>query len=331
VLSIAASVEELARDTGVDVEAMEPRLETIRVRMFDARAKRPRPLCDDKVLASWNGLMIGAFARGAIVLGEPGLAKTAERAAAFVWRALAGDATEALRRRWRDGESTGAGQLDDHAFLARGFVELYEATLDPTWLERAVRLVERMIDAFWDDDAGGFYESPAGDASVRVRMKDAHDGAELAGNSVALELLASLGTLLGRPDWRARAARAASYFAARIAEHPPSMPVLLAALALVERGPRQVVIAGDPDAADTRALLAVVRSGFRPDERLLAVDAGERGARIAALAPWTAPHSAAAREERAVAFVCEDGACRLPTSDPRELEALLVEPRLAPR
>jgi uncharacterized protein YyaL (SSP411 family) len=326
VLWLAATVDDVAKACGLAKAETERKLESIRQRLFAARERRPRPLRDDKVLAAWNGLMIGAFARGAVVLGDPALAQAAARAAEFVWSTMTDGATGAPARRWRDGETAGAGQLDDHAFLARGFVELYDATCDPTWLERAVLLCERMLATFWDEAAGGFFESPAGDPSVRVRMKDAYDGAELAGNSVALWLLASLGTLLDRPAWRAMGERTAAHFRARIAEHPPAMPALLSALPLVEQGPRQVVIAGG-EGAD--ALLAEFRRHFRPDDRLLVVDTAERRERIVRLAPWVESYTAP--EGGAVAYVCEDGTCRMPATTVEEFAAVLAEPPLAAR
>jgi uncharacterized protein YyaL (SSP411 family) len=328
VLWIAATVDELAGELGLDAAEVSRRLESIRARLFDARSARPRPLLDDKVLAAWNGMMIEAFAHGAIVLDDSSLARTAERAGAFVWGALFDARTRALARRWRDGQSAGAGQLDDYAFLARGFVDLHEATGDPVWLERAVRLVEGMVERFWDDEEGGFFESPAGDASIRVRMKGAYDGAELAGNSIALWLLASLGTLCDRPDWRARAARTGDAFRARIAEHPAAMPALLVALPLVDRGPRQVVVAGTRGAIDTEALLAVYRRSAGPDDRLLVVGEGEDRERVTSFSPWAAEHRPI--DGRAAAYVCEDGACLLPTTDPAAFAASLAAPRAAP-
>ena len=111
---------------------------------------------------------------------------------------------QGLARRWRD-KAARAGQLDDHAYFALGFIDLYGATFDPVWLERAVAVTEEQIARFWDAKDGGFFESPAGDPNVRVRMKDDFDGAEMAGNSIAALNLLALAALLDRDDWRGKA------------------------------------------------------------------------------------------------------------------------------
>src|SRR4029077_13131113 len=144
------------------------------------------------------GLMISAFARGARVLQDPALAARATRAAEFLWERLRAPATADRPRRWRSGEAKGAGQLDDYAYLTLGYFDLYQATFDPRWLERAGALTEAQNARFWDDAHGDYFESPAGASSIAVRMKDAFDGAEMAGNSVAAWNLLTLGTLLDR-------------------------------------------------------------------------------------------------------------------------------------
>jgi uncharacterized protein YyaL (SSP411 family) len=136
------------------------RLAEARQRLLAARALRVRPHRDDKVITAWNGLMIAALAYGARTLAEPRYAERAEAAAEFVWTRLRG-ADGALSRRWRDGEAACAGQLDDHAYFARACHELYAATHDPFWLERAEMITEIMLARFWDEKDGGLFDSPS--------------------------------------------------------------------------------------------------------------------------------------------------------------------------
>src|SRR5262249_19516089 len=136
------------------------RLAGLRARLLDVRARRVRPHRDDKVITAWNALMIAALANGARTLGEPAYAARAARAAEFVWTRLRA-ADGSLHRRWRDGEAGGAGQLDDHAYFVRACAELYAATFEPVWLERATAIVEVMLARFGDDQAGGLFDSPA--------------------------------------------------------------------------------------------------------------------------------------------------------------------------
>jgi uncharacterized protein len=326
ILHEARSVEDAARAVGMPVAEARARLETSRGRLLDARSRRVRPHRDDKVITAWNGLMISAYARGARVLGEPELATRAARAAEFVWSRLrdpSKPAGGALLRVWREGAVGGAGQLDDHAYLALGFLDLYAATFEPLWLERAQELTEAQIARFWDPEHGAFFESPAGDASIRLRMKDGFDGAEIAGNSIAASNLLVLAALLDRREWRSMAERTLDYHAARIADHPAAMPQMLVAVARAAAPARHLVIAGRRDAPDTRALLAQLDRRFLPFDQLLLVEGGERGRRLAALAPFTAALKAPGG--RATAYLCVDYACRLPTSDPAALAAQLDE------
>ena len=312
-----ATVLFLARESAdPDIAA---RLAAGREKLRQARERRVRPHRDDKVITAWNALMIAALAQGGRALREPELVTRAARAAEFVWGHLRA-ADGSLLRRWRDGESAGAGQLDDHAGFARACLELFSATHDPVWLERAAALATIFVERFADEADGGFFDSPEGPDGVAVRLKDAHDGAELAGNSLAAEVLWRLGTLLERAEWRALATRTFAFHARRLANAAWAMPRMVAMMARAEAPPRHIVIAGDPAAADTRALLAAYESRLRPDEDLVVVHDGTRAA-LEHLAPFTA--TLPMRAGRATAYVCLDHLCHSPVHEPHELAALL--------
>jgi hypothetical protein len=323
VLWRAHATDEVARRFDLAPGEAARRLESARARLLDARSQRLRPSRDDKVLTAWNGLMIAALARGARALAEPGLADRAVRAAEFVWTALRDPSSGALRRRWRQGEAAGEGQLADHANLALGLVELYQATHDPLWLGRAAELVATMIERFADERDGGFFESPPGDPSIRVRMKDGFDGAEIAGASIAAWVTQALGALLGRRDWLAQAGRTFGYYRRRLAGSPWAMPRMLVAMDLAAAPLRQVVVAGDPRSDAARALLREFDRRFLPRDLLLVSDGGERSRRLAGLAPFAASLAPAAG--KAAAYVCVGQACRLPVSEPGAFGAMLDE------
>jgi uncharacterized protein len=268
--------------------------------------------------------MISAFARGARVLGDPSLARRASAAAEFVWGALWNDAAGQLQRRWREQEAAIAGQLDDHAYLALAMIDLYSATFDPVWLERAVRLAGAQIARFWDSGEGGFFDSPAGDPGVRLRMKDEFDGAEMAGNSIAVLVLTTLGALLDRPEWREKAEATLDLYARRLERYPVAMPQMMVAFDRAESKVRHVVVAGDLEAPDTRALIAEFDRRWLPHDLLLVVSGGGSQARLARLAPFVAPLER--QGGRATAYVCVDYTCRLPTTDPEAFAAQLDAP-----
>ena len=160
----------------------------------------------------------------------------------------------------------------------------------------------------------------AGEAGGLPRLKDAYDGAELAGNSIAAEVLWRLGWLLERPQWRDLAARSFEFHSRRLASAPWAMPRMLAAMERAAAPSRHLVIAGEPNAEDTRALVAAFESRLRPDTDLVVVSSGTRGA-LASLAPFAA--ALPVRDDRATAYLCLDHACRQPVHDPAELAAQL--------
>jgi uncharacterized protein YyaL (SSP411 family) len=323
VLRLAHTTAEAAQHFRSSQAEVERRLAGGRGRLLEARTRRVRPHRDGKVLTGWNGLMISAFARGARVLDDPGLAARATCAAEFVWTALRDRGDGALLRRWCDGEAAGAGQLADHAAYAISCVDLYQATHHPLWLERAVAVTGVMIDRFEDAAQGGFFENPPGDPSIRVRMKDGFDGAEIAGNSLAAHVVQTLGVLLERRDWIERAEHAFGYYRARLAGSAWAMPRMLVAMDLAAGPVRHVVVAGDPEAADTRALIREYERSFLPRDLLLVADGAERSRRLADLAPFAA--TLTPQGGRAAAYVCVDQTCRLAVTDAREFGALLDE------
>jgi uncharacterized protein YyaL (SSP411 family) len=314
-----------------DLEPEEARalLDAARVTLLGVRARRVRPHRDDKVIAAWNGLMISAFARGFAMFGDQELANRASEAAAFVWSHLVREhgGRVTLARRWRDGEAAGAGQLDDHAALALGCLDLALATHDTLWLDRATRLAAEMLARFEDPDHGGFFESPVGDPTVTLRLKDGYDGAELAGNSIATHVLWRLATLLDRDDFRSASERSFAYHAGRLAAQPLAMPMMLAAMERAGVAPRHVVVVGRPGAADATALLDETTRRFLPRDDVLLKPDDEAGRAWAERVRFLAPLVAVGGH--ATGYVCVDRMCKLPATQPGAFGDRLDEP--APR
>ena len=321
ILHESVSLEAVAKRFGLSPDVAGRRLAQARGKLLAVRAQRVRPRRDDKVLAAWNGLMISAYARGARILDEPDLATRAERAADFAWSHLYDAQAQVLKRRWRDGEAAEAGQLTDYANLARGFIDLYEATYEPRWLARAVQLTQLMSERFGDAHDGGLFDSPAGDAHLSIRFKESFDGAELAGNSIALSNLELLGTLLDREEWRSMAARGFDHFARKLASDPTGMAQMLAAMDLEQSLPRHLVIAGDPAEPATHAMLREFDRRFLPHDLLLLAGVGEARQRLDELAPFVEPLTR--QRGAATAYVCVNYACQLPTTDPKAFAAQL--------
>jgi hypothetical protein len=299
-----------------------PRFAAAKEKMFAARSRRVRPHLDDKVLASWNGLMLGALARAAVVLDEPAWLAAAEKNLAFLQEKLwvppqrAAGAPGTLHHRWRDGERDAVQLLDAYACLLDGTLHLYEATLHPAHLGFAVALAEAMLARFHDAEHGGFWQAPPGQADLLFRVKEIHDGAQPSGNAVAALALLRLAAITGRKDFRAAAEGVLRAFGGPLENAPHAVPYLLQALDFSLEEPRRVVIAGDPATAEARALVRAAHGVLQP-RRVVLGTAGP----VAPFARTLAP-----RDGRATAYVCTGTACQPPTHD-----AAVVRERLAAR
>src|SRR6185295_12748803 len=185
------------------------------------------PHLDDKILVSWNGLMLGAMARAGAVLGDEKYSAAAEKNLTFLHAKLWDEKAKTLFHRWRDGERDSVQLLEGYAFLLSGVIDLYEATLDAKHLDFALSLAETMLTKFYDAENGGFWQSAAGASDLILRVKEDYDGAEPSGNSVATLALLKLGGITDRKDFKQAAEKTLRFFAHRLHELPQAVPYLL--------------------------------------------------------------------------------------------------------
>jgi len=310
-----------ARFAGCTVDDLRPRLAACRRRLFEARLTRPRPLRDDKILTSWNGLMIGALARSASVLGNPSYLAAAVQGAEFIFSKMYDVWGGVLRRRFRDGEARHEAHLEDYAFLTAGLLSLYTASGDPAWLERAVDLTVTQNALFWDDQQGSFFDTSGRDKSVLLRMKERYDGAEPSGNAVAAENLLRLAAITGKAEWRAKAEAIFHSSAPWLERQPSVMPYMVSALCATGMPDSQLVIVGEGDQDGTVALRQEFFSRFLPTTVLLQLGNRSEQERLTRISPSVAQLSMV--DGRPTAYLCENFTCRLPVTAPAELGALL--------
>ncbi|HEX5413815.1 MAG TPA: thioredoxin domain-containing protein [Terriglobia bacterium] len=322
ILQAAYSIEETAQHFGKSPAEIRATLADARSKVLAARSQRPRPPLDDKVLTSWNGLTISAFARAGQVLGDRAYSQAAQGAADFIKSKLYNNETGMLMRRYREGEVGINGFLDDYTGLIQGLLDLYEASFRVADLAWAIRLQETQDRFFWDAQGGGYFQTAQDDKSILVRMRDAYDGAEPSPNSVAAMNLLRLAEMANRPAWREKAHQAFHAFSRQIEHAPEALPQMISAVEFALSKPRQIVIAGDRTQPDTHALLAVVSQRYLPNKVLFVVD-GAEGQQLAAWLPFTKGMHPI--DGKATAYLCEDYACKLPTFDPAQLAALLDE------
>lgn len=299
-------------------------LDAAKVKLLEARGRRPRPMRDDKTLTAWNGLMISALARGGAILHEPRYAKAAVRAAEFVQSNLFEKKTHRLMRRWRQGDAEIAGFLPDYAFYIRGLLDLYQASADVHWLKLAIDLQSAQDAQFWDADGGAYFQA-ADDPSVIVRLKEDEDGAEPAGNSVAAMNLLRLSEITDRPELREKAGKIFAAFAAQMNQSLAGMPEMLAANDFASDKPRQIVLAGAIGSATVRSMLDQINARYLPNSIVLFADGADGQHFLGQRLPFV--RAMTSRQDRATAYVCENYSCNLPTDDPAKLGQLLDRPR----
>lgn len=318
---VSKPVEEVAGSLNLSCEKLEEVLERGRRKLYEARESRVKPFRDEKVLASWNGLMISAFARGYQILEDPRYLEAADRAAAFIVENLY--FSDRLHRTYKDGRCQFPGYLDDHAYLGEAFLDLYETTFKPEHLQFARELTDTLLEQFWDAGGGGFFFTALHHKSLITRKKDPFDNATPSGNGVAALSLLRLERLTGVDSYRARAVELFKGVKPLVEKAPMAFSYTILALEYIFNVPVEIAVLGNPEAEETRKLLRVVYQRFLPNKALVAVTPPVDQAMGEAV-PLLAGKSL--EGEKATAFVCRDYACRTPVTEPRDLERLLASP-----
>jgi hypothetical protein len=320
VLHLGEPAADVAARHDLAPETLRERLDAARERLYERREERPRPALDDKVLTDWNGLAIAALARLAAATGNEEAERAAVRAARFLEETLR-DADGRLLHRYRDGEAAIRAHLEDYAFYVWGLIELYEATFDPEWLALALEHTDRCLDRFWDEDDGGFYQTADDAEALIVRQKELHDGAQPSGNSVQMMNLLRLARMTGRTDLEEKADALAAWAGKQVRAQPSGFTGFLMGVQLALAPGREVVIAGNREAGDTRSLVDALRSAYAPFTVALHRPPGD-APRIAELAPFTAGQTP--RDGRAAAYVCQNFSCEAPITDSDALRRRLA-------
>jgi len=307
---------------GQEEDSVQQLLAQSRQKLFSIRSKRPRPHLDDKIIAAWNGLMISAFARAAQVLNDASYLETATRAANFIRANLYDESRKILFRSYREGRGEVEGFADDYAFVIQGLLDLYEASFDPRWLKLALELQRQMDALFWDNERGGYFTVTGRDTNILLRMKEDNDSAEPAASSVAALNLARLAAIRNDAELLAHAEKTVNAFVRQLAHSPSALPQMLVAFDFLEDSPRQIVVAGDFDSPETKALVAEVHRHFLPNKVLLLADGaegrsylGEKNEAVRAMSMVGG---------KTAAYVCENFACKAPVMDVNELRDLLT-------
>ncbi len=286
-------------------------LDSAREKLFNIREKRIHPLKDDKILTDWNGLMIAALAKAAIVLNEPGYLDAAEKAAKFVLDSISKG--ERLLKRYRNGVAALDAHLDDYAFMAWGLLELYEATFLTKYLSQALDLMNIMVEDFWDDKNGGFFLGSDQSEKLIVRSKTAYDGAIPSGNSVAVMNMVKLTRITGNTKWAELAEKTMRAFSEDVNRMPTGYTLMLTGFMFDTQNSKEIVIVGDSRNRNTIKFIQTIRTSYAPHKVLLFKDTSVSENRLEKLANWTSTQNSI--NGKPTAYVCKNFACNQPTSD----------------
>ncbi|HEY6080770.1 MAG TPA: thioredoxin domain-containing protein [Polyangiaceae bacterium] len=318
VLRVQQSLETVAAELGIPVDALASSLEQSRAELYRARSERTPPLLDDKVLVSWNGLMIDALASGARVFPGRGYAEAAEKAADFLLERLTRP-DGGLYRTYRAGKAQLRAYLEDYAYLAQGLISLYEASGKERYLNEAARLAERLQRDF-DDPAGGpFFQTASDHEPLIARVRDGHDGAVPNPNAIAAHALFRLARHLARPEWEERARQALRGYAQAIERLPRAFGSSLNALDFWSEASLELVLVGSPQTEGYAPLLASIAEKYLPNRIEAHVD------------PAHPPRLPLAEgkgllEGKAALYVCRNFTCQAPVTTPQAAAELLTSP-----
>jgi hypothetical protein len=322
ILFNAHSIDEVAEKFDMSKEDIETSLIQSKLKLLATRSKRSRPHLDDKVLTSWNGLMISALSRSYQVLGEKRYLEAARNAVIFLRKNLYDDKTNTLFKRWRQGERKIAGMADDYAFLIQGLIDLYEADFDPGWIEWALKLMDEQIKLFYDAENGGFFMTRKGhDKKIDLRIKEDTDSVIPSAGSVAVSNGLRLARFADSKEYSVVVEQTFKSILARIYSQPDSAPELLVALITSLTQSVEVIIAGERNTADTRSMLKTVNSVYYPGKIVMLVDNDTTQNRLAQYLPFIA--SVKKIDNKTTAYVCTDKTCKPPVIDPEAVKKML--------
>ncbi len=293
-------------------------LEDGRKTLFAVREKRIKPARDEKILTSWNGLMLTGMAEAYNVLGESRYLEAAQKTASFIRRDLTREGL--LLATFKDGTAKLNAYLDDYAFLIQGLLDVYEADADPSWLSWSVELCETMIEQFWDDDAGGFFFTGRDHETLINRPKAGSDHSIPAGNAVAAMDLLRLFWMTEREDYLKKAEQTIRLFYDPMIENPYGYATFLAAFAFYLDKPREVVIVGDRGASETRSLLSRIHGLYQPNKVLMVADPASGDGR------WIPSpiRGKTQKDGRPTVYVCRDFTCSPPAVEWEDIKKLIL-------
>ncbi|MCL0043981.1 thioredoxin domain-containing protein [Dehalococcoidia bacterium] len=311
ILNIPNSRENLASDLGLTTVALTTLIQDSKVMLLTHRQKRVPPNRDEKVITAWNGLMLRSFAEASATLSRQDYRQVAVINASFLLGTLRQQSDGRLLRTYKDGKAKLNGYLEDYAFLIDGLLALHEATLDPYWLKEAHSLADAMLDLFWDDNEQSLYDTGRDHEKLILRPQDVFDNATPSGGSVATDVLLRLGILTGNPKYTSHGTAMLRSLRTVIARVPLGFGHWLCALDFLLSTPKEIAIIGPFGHHETQALLDQVHGLYLPNKVITGYDPSQTDD------PMDIPllKGKSMIDGHPTAFVCQDYACLMPTTE----------------
>ena len=317
ILNIPQGPEAFALEHGIEEGDLTALIARGKPRLLREREGRIHPFLDDKVIASWNGLMLRAFAEAGAALKRDDYLMAAEANARFLHEAMTVDGN--LLRTYREGQAKIPGYLEDYACAADGYLALYEATLEGDWLDRAVALARRMVDLFWDEGVGGFYDTGSEHEILVTRPRDVFDNAQPCGGSVASEVLLKLALITGDEDYNLKASRPLRALSRLMTQAPGGAAYWLGVLDFYVSLPKEIAIIGDLADAEAGALLDAVHVRYLPNKVVVGSAGGGENAENGRAYEMPLLAERGMVDGKPTAYVCQNYVCQLPVTDPQAL------------
>lgn len=314
VLFIANDIYDTAKQFGKNPEDIAEIIDECRSKLLQERVKRPKPGLDDKILTSWNGLMISGLADLYKVTRNDLYLQAASKAVDFIKSGLYKN--NELLHRFREDESKYEGTLEDYSYLIKGLLDLYEATFEFKFLEFAVRLNQTTVDKFYDNENAGFFDVSENVKDVFLNTKDIYDGAEPAGNSIQIMNLLRIGYMTDDKEHIEKAENSLKLFSSELDRLPFSSPQMLCSLSFLLNSPKEIIVTGDSENERTKELMMCVDEMFIPNKVLI-----HWSEEFVKLAPYIKELISEGKDSKV--YVCENYKCNLPTDDTEMLKEIL--------
>ena len=317
ILNIRQDPEAFAEAHDLTQEQLDEIISRSSKALLDVREQRVHPMRDDKVLASWNGLMLRSFAEAAAALGRADYLEAAVKNAGFLVGTMKSQGR--LLRTYRDGQAKLLGYLEDYSFVVDGLLALYEATFDIRWLDEAITLADSMIELFWDEGIGGFYDTGSDHETLVVRPRDVFDNAQPCGGSVASDALLKLAVFTGNSDYNSKATVPLRSLHQAMSQSPGGTGHWLNALDFYVSPPKEIAVIGPRNDPATQALLDTVFSRFLPNKVVMGTETPRSAGGIEGTSDFPLLEDRIMVGGLPSAYVCENYTCQLPVTDPDAL------------